>query len=780
MSCHNPYRPTPYSITICILIQINNTEDPHSHTNEVLGEILTHKNTVLVSHWNAFYSTYHARLGDDVCAKLENTLQRIALQNRNPDGLIDLFVQFENLLEEPVVDRDCLHGLYLRRNIVGFDALSFEAVGQLWRLLRLFVQNNSLKDEILQEESSCWPVLSDHDVRLVVQRLCEKFDKVNFGDRAESSYVEMEAQIAKWIIQYPTLPSLHFLRCLNCLQHGERVGALDHFHRYFDYAVIHERRQSSKLSTVRRYTAVVLAALYHALNDKSLAREATEEAVRISQQYYANRSGDHASIAYALNWLYLYNFHPEKASEVQGDETLRRCFARARDHNLHALSLKAALSLTRAIMSPLTSQEFENPCQAWSTITATLQPSTIRNNIQISSSRPNVSQVQSSLALITNSDNERDDIISSMASRHIVASSLCNEHGRPATSSLESIITLHCHGKHLSTTEFCSAISNICGNILNGSCRDLAFSRFSDEGYCLSLDGLNIYPDTSQSSSVYSQALRSLKTKERKGDRMHILKVTSTILMHEWAVRRNDFAQACALSCDMNGLVMSLSELQVQVLGQHGFRLMRQKSWNRAKSYFESACSLCESEPRLYSFRAQFLLELALIDMNACPKHPLNALPFILECLSISERMSMDYQHAAANVMLGQLYLLQGTFSRARTLILSVLPIVCQHCSLFIQGLSFLILAKSNLQDANRGTGHPKKRLRLLRLCLNQLDEAAELFQTIDDLEYLRETYYLQARIYDVIPGRCNERNQAARHFRNLSSLINQNRKLVK
>ena len=95
---------------------------------------------------------------------------------------------------------------------------------------------------------------------------------------------------------------------MNCLRYRERIGALESFHRYFHYAVVHEgRRQyfSLKSGTVRQCAAIVLSALYHALNDSTLAREATEEAIRIPQQP-SSKTLDSASVAYALNWLYVY------------------------------------------------------------------------------------------------------------------------------------------------------------------------------------------------------------------------------------------------------------------------------------------------------------------------------------------------------------------------------------------------------------------------------------------------------------------------------------------
>ena len=116
---------------------------------------------------------------------------------------------------------------------------------------------------------------------------------------------------------------------MNCLRYRERIGALESFHRYFHYAVVHERRRqyfSQKSGTVRQYAAIVLSALYHALNDSALAREATEEAVRISQQP-SSKTLDNASVAYALNWLYVYNFNSTEALQIQNEETLHRCLA---------------------------------------------------------------------------------------------------------------------------------------------------------------------------------------------------------------------------------------------------------------------------------------------------------------------------------------------------------------------------------------------------------------------------------------------------------------------
>ena len=182
---NNLYRPTPYSISICILIQIN-TSYPKPCTRQVLCDILVNKNTysIIPHNWNAFLATYGRSSSDsssnniltnDTCTKLYNVLKSLVQDDNNPDDLVDFFVELEGLVENSVVDRSSLHGLYLRKNILGFDSLSFEAMARLWRLLRKFLMGNS-DDNLSTTTTSTsineyynnlgWPSMSDSDVHL--------------------------------------------------------------------------------------------------------------------------------------------------------------------------------------------------------------------------------------------------------------------------------------------------------------------------------------------------------------------------------------------------------------------------------------------------------------------------------------------------------------------------------------------------------------------------------------------------------------------------------------
>ena len=74
-----------------------------------------------------------------------------------------------------------------------------------------------------------------------MQRHCDALHQQN-DDISYQSFVSVEAQMQDILDSHPELTMAHFLRMLNCVRVGERVGALENFHRYFDYAMIQERK----------------------------------------------------------------------------------------------------------------------------------------------------------------------------------------------------------------------------------------------------------------------------------------------------------------------------------------------------------------------------------------------------------------------------------------------------------------------------------------------------------------------------------------------------------
>ena len=711
---------------------------------------------------------------DDDDDPINILINRLKVACDSLDGLVDLFEECKALLSgsdsdaagEVVLDRASAYGIYVRRRVLGFEELSFEAVGRLWQALCVYCDLDSVSkrndnDDLLSSAKKSvhvvdvdWPE-TETSVRQLIQQQCLDFNRITTG---QLSFYETEEQIQRWALQYPQLPALHFLQFLNCLRHGERIGVLDSLHRYFDYAMIHERRSSSsgggsseQQSSVRQYAATVLTALHHEMNNSALARNATDESIRISQQ-----RGDNESVAYALSWLYIYCVDPH-VSQTDTEDILQRCVSRARENDVYSLALNASSVLTRHLASP--SFIIDAPQirldEAWSSLTGPL-PS-IRRTAEGTNAR--VQQQSNVQTPISNAqlDREREDTIRAFATRHLAAAGLCDGLDRPSMSSLEYSIALNCHEERLSSSEYSDAFRSICENALNGPCKDL-FSLIKSREQV---------PQAESNSEeiVYVLALKHLLLLQERCPNhpsdswCHSM----AMILHEWAVRRCDFSQAKALWGYLYDSSLNDNVAVVRALGQHAFLLSRQKRWNEAKVKYEKACSFCRDNG-LHSNFARFLLELASIQLESCPDHPFNALPPLLECLSLCERLSMDCLHASGLALLGRVHLQLGSPKEAVRLIKASLPILCQHAPLYVQGQAWLTLAKANAEIAN-DKEVIRQRLRQVQLSISQLDEAIILFRQIEDFCCQREAYYLQARLYDFIPSKVKQRNEAARQF---------------
>jgi len=191
------------------------------------------------------------------------------------------------------------------------------------------------------------------------------------------------------------------------------------------------------------------------------------------------------------------------------------------------------------------------------------------------------------------------------------------------------------------------------------------------------------------------------------------------------------------------------------------------------------------------------LLQLALIDLEASTASPsINAsversLPPLLECLYLSKQHAMDPLRAVALTTLAKILLCMGRFLKARALLNAAIPLVMQHGHLWFQAEACLTLAKCNLAEARwkvtESAGDLKAHavmrkhwttrsnfsqspVALQRKALSQLENAASLFNKIDDVHRLRQTYYLQAMVCNSLPYMQTKRDEFATKFGQVSA----------
>ena len=481
------------------------------------------------------------------------------------DSLIDLLSDIRQIIRDGAIDKNSAQGVYIRKICLGFDQLPFEAITKLWTSFYQYVEEgftffqslltnqpasivHPTKKNIFYKSNQnanhhqLWKPSSKQVERLIYQK-CVEFDQ-NVGKK-NHSFEQVEGEIQCIMAQHPELPALHFLRFLNCLHHKEHVGAIDSLHRYFDYSMIHERREAMAMMTavassssnptlpssangsndiintnndartsVVQYAAILLAALHYEFGNDFLSTKATEEAIRVAQQ-----SGDTACVAYALAWLHHSstnappsNFHysvdkpwlepsNDSVSRQQAEELLRRCSNLALEQDLNYLVSGAYLALVRHYSTfsyngknihVSCSNYNYHPKDIWKNLKnsytrlgRTVGKSSHLMNRSASSNRQenslNVSTIANESKFISKHESLKESF-AVLSRQQLVASGVWETFGHTSLGALSAVSALHCYGNYLSTSEFTIAVHKIVMNVLNGNSFHLNPFKFQQTG----------------------------------------------------------------------------------------------------------------------------------------------------------------------------------------------------------------------------------------------------------------------------------------------------------
>ena len=880
-------RPTTHSVAVCTLIAlhsdpsslIHNSKDSESadgievHLSKVIKHIVLHDGSL---NANASALTYGVS-NDIETLSLPNLLRLIAgpslkyrhaaqflLQDLNQscssiDSLIDLFAAFRATVAQGVVDGDSAHGVYVRKRCLGFDQLGFDSVGRFWEACCDYVEvgvfwdqkegghsiYSSPSDELAEGKaptldkggdahaakdsgemhisaSHSWPLAPRQISRTLFQKchdLDQQMDNGNFD--------EMESQLQDILRENPELTLAHYLRFLNCLNHGERVGALEHFHRYFDYAMIQERKdrlsmpnlpednnnnagnnngnghgannnandaaaQSNKQkANVIQYVTIVLASLFHKFGNDEMAHMATQEAIKVAQQ-----SGDGACLAYALGWLHATTGDDaEGSSGSDRNQLLERASARGGKYNLR--SLIAGASLQRAAHHVMEGSERNgsqtntsgtrrsngfDPSQAWESIAGASASSTqamnaIGNTIYLNDIATNMTD--------SNVGRETFEVF---AQQHLVGAGLWQAVGRHNLSLATNRLSIHCYDDQMSNDRLDHIANEIAFSVLYGTGSDKSyFAKETPEvgqPLCGALDRLRTNGKKrsrkNQCPNLYVTALdkmRGMKTQNPNATSATWYHNAAQII-HEASTRKCDFHAAESYELLLRSYAPATTQDGVKTIVQtwgHSCLLLCQKGkWDDAKYLIsKDVVPYCQKHG-LHYFHCYFLLQLVMIYLDSSPDDPTCALPSLLECLALSEKQSIDPIHAAALSLLSRMHFEMDNLERAKATMKAAMPVILQHGHVFFQGEAWLTLAKctlSEVKDCNIEIDGPKH-MCLLKRALVELKHAAGAFEKIQDVVRLREVYYLKAHVCSSLPGHLKKRDVAAKRFQELNKVV--------
>jgi hypothetical protein len=749
-------RPSALSIAVCALIALYS--DSSSPLNEVeheekweeqlsaflqgfvLGDFIDHG---LVSFMHQVVQTTDQQTSSILLDCLERSCSSV-------DALVDLFGSLQSSVVDGTIDGASAHGVQVRKTCLGFDELSFEGTTRLWQALndQVLEISSITPVELIEEEKSpkydsqqaAWP-LSPEQIEAILRKQCVDLEGT------DHSFEKTEVEIRRILACNPELPLAHFLRFLNCLRHGERVGALDSLHQYFDYAMIKERKEAPSADqpslvgrNIFQYAAILLAALHSSFGDANLSLKATEEAVRVAQQ-----SGDPACVAYAIGWLYC------NQTGMDAGELLRRCSSRASEEHLRPLVAGANISLARHLLGA----ETTSAASCWtSLLDATTDPPPSSTTVALD--RP------THMADIASSE----EAMALLSRQILVGAGVWESFGLNGLSGLTTLVDLQCYSEHMSAQEIASAVTNLACVSLCGPAPgrfdlmdddDLAGTTGSTPSFCRYATALNIlirlHENQKATDTTYSVAL----------------------VLHEWAVRRGDLGHAEFLSGLLHSFLhprmSNYNAAYVETMSQHVLLLSRQGRWEKAKHLAKELCETCQREGGgLRVQHASLLIQLAIIHLDSSPHNFIGALPPLLECLSMCEKHAMDSNHATALSVLAQVQMRMRNTKQAIALLNAALPSLLQHTHIWFAGEASLTLGKCHLQRANEAQpkGHTAV-IHILRSAITSLEMAECRMRECQDAVRLREVYYLLARTYNSIPGKLDKRNDASQRFVNVS-----------
>ena len=729
-------RPSPSSIAVCALIALFTDESSplHTHietddTRDELFALLQELTKTPVAALDSVFGIVEAVegvCGESVASLFVDTITRCC--ETSIDGLVDLMASLQSALlpqstsTTTTIDPSSQFGLYVRRVCLGFDKLPFQAVTRLGQAIQ-----ESLNGD--PDEKTTWKP-STQQLELVVGQ--QAFGLEHQQQTNHGSLEQTEKTIDDLLRHSPESPALYFLRFLYCLQNGERVGAIHALHQYFDYALIHGRKQDSMARhNILHYASLLLAATYDNFGDKDLSATATEEAIHIAQQ-----NGESAGIAYAMSMIY----RNQSGTPSEMEDILQRTASRAQEGQLRPLLAGSKLALSHHLV-----HHSKDPTKVWESL------------LDASTDRP----VDSSLTV--DRPTHLTDLLSNQHARRILGlqsltgAGVWQHLGFPGISGLHASVGLDCYGSAISQSNRIAAEQSIAMNEMCGPMR----RPISDDP----MAALESIEDDESEHGIcrYGVALRRMLSLDEQDPRVSF---GIALVLHEWAVRRGEYPQAEAL---IEFLLSSLhprmphyTETQIEVSAQHALLLARQGHYVDAQNKLEQLCRECQKQS-LKTQHASLLLQLALVHLDVSPSSFVGAVSPTLDCLTMTEELSMDTTHATALSILAKIHLRRNEARKASSVLRGVLPTLLQNTHVWFAGEAYLTLAKSLLKQE----AQPTKRH--LENASEALRKSRTLMEECQDVVRLREICYLQARIFADNENQAEERDAATSEFVALS-----------
>lgn len=684
----------------------------------------------------------------------EILLDTLSLASESVDSLLDLMESLRAAIAEGLVDAVSAHGVFLRQICLGFEELSFESITFLWEELidqlnrsKLLFEvddgedddsevmmdddyvGNSIHNDLsflaLDAFSETWP-LSTEQVDALLRKTCFEMQEKAIPLQ---SFEAVEVHIRSVLDKDPEVPSAYFLRFLNCLRYGERVGALDALHQFFDHAMV----KNTAPKEILQFSAILQAIAHSSFGDHGFALMATEESVRVAQQ-----SKDAACVAFALGWLYENEGH----GTSERRELLKRCATRAAQGQIRPLVAGSSLRLAMNYLE----DENRNPTFTWTSLMeATSEPT---NDSLPSLDRP---------TFLTPSPRQT---MKSLARQSLVTAGVWNSLGIPALARMSSLFSLKLH-KNLSATERLSLFQNI-----------LLLIPYSNAAKLPSHDTLYSRP-SEPNSNILTMFQTQCFDDQQFYDSFSPSLITA---LHEVSVNEGDLPAAEALETVFDSSLRAGLASRYQYMADMGLQkcrcYCRKQDYEGARRLSISLLRMIE-ERNLKCCRPRILIEIASIELEASPNQLfMSAMSPILEALAICEKSRMYGLHAMALSVLARIFVRLQNPKRAVAILKAAIPLLLQREHVWHSADAYLTNAKCYVQFADNCRNTVKKS-NYFRAASKGLASSASMFEKCHDSTRLQEVYYLQARVFSEL-RQTKEREKASQRF----LMLRQNSKL--
>ena len=224
-------------------------------------------------------------------------LSKLQSSSKSIDALINLVDEWHALLDgchhhnsnnnntEIVVsvDAESTFGIHLRKLCLGMEEIPFESMSRLWLALRREISLEVMAQQVDDEEevlAARGPIIdwlpSSPQIERLLRRTClhpnlvsyilhyqqchsnaasqrnegegrKKNNNNHHADDDDDDTIRLTTTIIHQLQQtHPECPSISFFLFLLSLIKGQRCQALESLHRYFDYAMIHERKERAE------------------------------------------------------------------------------------------------------------------------------------------------------------------------------------------------------------------------------------------------------------------------------------------------------------------------------------------------------------------------------------------------------------------------------------------------------------------------------------------------------------------------------------------------------